>query len=101
MADNTPSTVLIVQPPSTDGSENVALTEALRRIAELESKLASTQATAETALTAAVSAEIATMEEPEPIAETVTTMEVPESSDDGPKSEVPEQSKKGWWHHWI
>jgi hypothetical protein len=98
MENNTPSTVLIVQPPSTDGSENVALTEALRRIAELESKLASTQATAETALTAAVSAEIATMEaEPK----TVTTMEVPESSDDGPKSEEPAQSKKGWWQHWI
>jgi hypothetical protein len=78
----------------------------LERIRQLEMKLQATEQTANLAMTEAVSASvIATAEpEPEPITEAVTTLEVPESSDDGPPEEEkskPAPAKKPWYHHWI
>jgi hypothetical protein len=96
----TPSTVLIVAPPSTGGSENVALTEALRRIAELEEQVTQTKTIAESAMTTAIAADISNLPAEDPVVE---AMVVPESSDDGPPASEEERpaTKKAWWEHWI
>jgi hypothetical protein len=99
-----PLTVVIA--PSPSGSGEATTADLLERVRLLEEKLALTERTAEAAMTTAISADVtatlATLE-PEPIAETTETMVIPESSDSGPpaKADPKPVEKKGFLHHWI
>jgi hypothetical protein len=97
-------TVVIVPANATDGTANIALEEALRRIADLENKLAQAQSTADIAMQTATSAQVSTtLATTEPEAPLVTEEVIPESSDDGPPAKEEEKpvAKKPAWHHWI
>ena len=104
-----PLTVVLATPPSGTGDATTA--DILERVRLLEEKLASTERTAEAAMTTAISADVtATLatieaeEEEEPQTEGVQEMVIPESSDSGPKAKDAEPKpaeKKGWLHHWI
>jgi hypothetical protein len=88
------------------------MADILERVRLLEEKLASTERTAEAAMTTAISADVtatlatieAEEEEEEPQTEGVQEMVIPESSDSGPKAKDAEPKpaeKKGWLHRWI
>lgn len=96
---SSPSTVVIVPQPSTDGSATIA--DLLERVRLLEQQSTATESLAKDAMETAISAEVTAMSEP--VAEPVAEMIVPESSDDGPEEKVEEKpaQKKMWWDHWI
>jgi hypothetical protein len=99
--NSTPSPVVIVQPPSTNG-ENLAVTDLQERVRILEQETENLRQAqlATSGLAIATSVAQTAEPEPEPIVETAI---VPESSDDGPPESEPEKPapKKHFWDHWI